>query len=721
MLLTCTTRRLVVLILLVFSLVDTYSRVIRNSNAQQDHYKVLGVAPRASEEQIKVAYRLKAKDTHPDKNPDLDPDTASENFRRVVEAHDTLMNPQQRRDYDRNRQSYNAQFRKEQQQAAQQRADQERREKKEKREMLAKAKNVQHNVIRLTSLDELEDLILDRNEQRLQKHLFMVFVANKKIEKLVDDDLLFPYPFAGMGQNDVRWEDVVQPVKVRYNNASDLTNFFKVPSKPQDKPFIVFGKKGDRLDQFQIFAFKGNKYSDSHLLLQQWVTNFLQARVEFENQHYNLVELFLLVDGKKKLLRTLSPGHRFTHTFTTTEQVYAVDERVGAFPGAGSNRNGGKDTPESVMLGKWTISSDGHILIQTKKCFDMSEMCQDWLAIFGPQKCDRDVEFMHTICPLTCGVCSEGPASFLTYALLHSRIQTWPKGLQGSIQFVRVFRPDAAHVLEFRKNAAAAFIILGFLIGVNLVVVAATLLHISHSKTTTAPSPVSKASRFMDTIFLLGINAAGYCFFTGANGPDAAWFPVLMQDLDHMLTWHTDLLLGLPVAGFVLSIAVQHWLLQAPVTMGSLKSRAMHLAVSILVASGFLAYILMSEQISKGRATRYRHVWYFRKNIAFALLAAGTLLPSILGSIKRLVQTILAPLGPVLWTCVLAYPAVYVLSEDLVFMQDVGHVMDLRKNVAAVFCFVGIFLGVIVAKTLRSMFNTVRSVYDNNFQKVKCD
>jgi hypothetical protein len=36
---------------------------------------------------------------------------------------------------------------------------------------------------------------------RYKKHILCVIVANKKMEQFVDDELLFPYPFAGRGQN----------------------------------------------------------------------------------------------------------------------------------------------------------------------------------------------------------------------------------------------------------------------------------------------------------------------------------------------------------------------------------------------------------------------------------------------------------------------------------------------------------------------------------------
>ena len=71
-----------------------------------DPYKVLGLSEGASKEEIKKAYRKKAKECHPDLHPN-DP-TASERMNQVNEAYDMLMNPEkyQKRAANQSRTAY---------------------------------------------------------------------------------------------------------------------------------------------------------------------------------------------------------------------------------------------------------------------------------------------------------------------------------------------------------------------------------------------------------------------------------------------------------------------------------------------------------------------------------------------------------------------------------------------------------------------------------------
>lgn len=64
-----------------------------------DYYRVLGVAPKADDAEIKKAYRKLALQWHPDKNPDNE-EEATAMFARVAEAYETLSDPEKRKEYD---------------------------------------------------------------------------------------------------------------------------------------------------------------------------------------------------------------------------------------------------------------------------------------------------------------------------------------------------------------------------------------------------------------------------------------------------------------------------------------------------------------------------------------------------------------------------------------------------------------------------------------------
>src|SRR5918998_5943890 len=66
--------------------------------AVKDPYSVLGVDKKASQEDIKKAYRKLAREHHPDRNPD--DKNAEERFKEIQQAYAMVGDPEKRKQYD---------------------------------------------------------------------------------------------------------------------------------------------------------------------------------------------------------------------------------------------------------------------------------------------------------------------------------------------------------------------------------------------------------------------------------------------------------------------------------------------------------------------------------------------------------------------------------------------------------------------------------------------
>ena len=80
----------------IYLLVHLY---LYSSDAKEDYYKILGISRKASDKEIKNAYRKLALKWHPDKNKG-NTEKATKKFASISEAYETLKDPDKRKTYD---------------------------------------------------------------------------------------------------------------------------------------------------------------------------------------------------------------------------------------------------------------------------------------------------------------------------------------------------------------------------------------------------------------------------------------------------------------------------------------------------------------------------------------------------------------------------------------------------------------------------------------------
>lgn len=358
-------------------------------------YTLLGVQKTASTSEIKRAYRRKALDTHPDKNPNQE--EAAVKFRAVVDAFEILSDPQARRRYDAtgkvnhpNNNNSNHQWQPFQWHF-------QRRQRRPSLKDHPKVKEAKLRVMHVVSLAQLETVMLD-TDGRLERHLLMCFIT-PQTESIMEDSILYPYPFAGMSEQGIWWEDVLQTVVVRHHTPNhELVKHFNIPTDTA-KPVFVFIRNGSDLQQERAVYSTHNRVD-----FETWVWKQLEVRVEFQNHHTHDVELYWLDGTRANLKATMPPGKSHYETTMLSHAYVARDARVDQFEGS----PGRYKLMPNALLGNWTITSTtpSIVRIEMKPCMDMSGHCSFW-SVNPKGECNRNPGFMHATCPLTCGVCNE--------------------------------------------------------------------------------------------------------------------------------------------------------------------------------------------------------------------------------------------------------------------------------------------------------------------------
>ena len=379
----------------------------------EDLYHILGVTKAATTKEIKSAYRKKALATHPDKNKGAPPEEAALAFHQVVHAFEVLSDDKSRQSYDRTgdagatRQQTDGSSRGQQQWGGFQFREQHfywyddgfgfQQPLKNSFEV----KEAMSRVIHVVSFEQLKTIMFDDND-KLERNLLMVFVTPLTIEKVCDEQLIFPYPFAAMSSQGIWWEDLMQTVKVRYYRENELTNLFGIPHGDDlHAPIIVFAKRGQTLDPSNTTTLE-RLQTRNRQQFEDWTWQRLRVHVWFVNEHTHGVEIFWVSGGSAEMTLTLEPGEKASHVTMLSHEWWVRDIRVDSFSDS-ERRN---SLTKNSLLGIWKIVSDQEgqeIVIKSNACVDMSGHCEWWETTMA--ECTKNPTFMTRYCRKTCKIC----------------------------------------------------------------------------------------------------------------------------------------------------------------------------------------------------------------------------------------------------------------------------------------------------------------------------
>jgi curved DNA-binding protein CbpA len=698
----------------------------RNASTSTDPYEILGVSRKSSLDDIKHHYRNLAKTHHPDKGGN--PDT----FAKIANAYEILSDPAQRRRHDQLNyrgtagQQPKPQFYQQQQQKRQKEEiklrkardlEENLRKKRKRNDTVREARQMQNHLLRLHTVEQMIQEGIINQDRIFVKNFVGVFVGNKQEEKQIDNDFLFPYPFSGRGRNGILWSTVLQAAKIRYNKPTEFTALFKVHYRSRNLPHIIFGRAGESIQNVHMFK-PSRLDSDPQEQLERWVMGHLSSRITIINRHHSPVKLFLVSDQTKQdevLIHILNPGHAMPFVLQTADKIVAIDARVDEYPGSpnfdpASFRAHEKSfhslNPDSwyfqnpAVLGEYLVGLETTLEIEEEHCFDLSLKCQHWMTFGNNQKqqsallCQEQAEFMHHICPASCGICQRKQNSWLhglSYRIRDAPLYYWPQWIRPIIQFLRFVWQDLRHMFAMRRTIALVFCTAGVVLGVNAFVLPAWMLgDFGHA---------SAAVHFSwHDLRIFALSFATITFWVWLLLFTSPSNSALRRDWDHVLGHQMDAIVGL--VGWGVSLAVIFTIILSSFwRQRTLTPWTTKLAYSFFVLLLFacLTTVLVFVSINMDhvgyRHQRWRHIWRLRKNVAVALVFTGIVLGTLFGPFWNFVRRFHA-LAFLIVLDVAVIVAFDVLSmNDPYFMKDLDHVLRLRMSAAIPIFIAGLLVG----------------------------
>lgn len=368
------------------------------------------------------------------------------------------------------------------------------------------------------------------------------------------------------------------------------------------------------------------------------------------------------------------------------------------------------------------MKDDVAYVVESKRCVDLSTQCGDWMMSStggngGKTHCDLIPELMHHVCPLSCGVCSESFFSSIAYYIFHYPIHRLPMVIRPMVREGRIFVEDTRNIILLRKNAAAAFFVVGLLVAFNIVLfqtLTTEKLRIHANRSTGYGhfdlSQQRRSPKLNDSlgrlIFAFDISMI---IFTGSLVAMMKW--ILSTPVRKIPSWlkgfHSDLsrvandsdiFWVFLAVGVVASIYTKAFVGTISEKKMDVSNFAMFVAILLSISSCVLGVLSHMMTLDVSRLVRWKHLWKFRKNAAFTITALGFAGGLGVISFKRLIKNahngVLLPF--LLFNSIVLGAVGALASWDQHFMKDMQHVVQLRKNAAVAFVVLGVFAGKLV-------------------------
>lgn len=381
---------------------------------------------------------------------------------------------------------------------------------------------------------------------------------------------------------------------------------------------------------------------------------------------------------------------------------------------------------KEVLLLDVVVTTDTAFVIHTRHCVDLSTRCQSWtLTRRGSDngQCALNPEFMHNICPCSCGVCNE--RRYWTLNIFHRPLHMFPQCLQSIVHALRSLVHDITSISRFRKNAAMGLFTFGLLVVFNIVLfrsatVAARRSYSSQQsndnlqKVYNVVDPMvalrQRLNLVLETIPILVVGSI-YALLSWMVGSSANEIPSCLTGIRSDIigiSKYSDISTLVLIAALIAGIYLRSLL--SCINRGDMDfyNTVFFIFVILTIICAILTAITLAMDYNTLLINQWQYLLRYHKNAASLVVIIGAFTGVGLVSIHRL---LLKPLRVTLesiitslsFTAILSYVIILAALGGLVFgdphfITDLTHVLKLYTHAATTFSVLGIVTGYFVVK-----------------------